>query len=169
VWALTDSWSARERSDFFDSGSTKIRDSSLSAFSRIAWLLADRNRRVRIEGHTDNRPIHSHQFSDNWDLATARATELVRLLLLKYGFAPERLSAAGYPEYHPVMSNDTAESRAQNRRVDVVILGKVSAKNAFLIHSGEGPDAPASATPAAPARPGQSTLSETPKPSAAVP
>jgi chemotaxis protein MotB len=112
---------------FFDSGSAKIRDTSLSAFGRIAWLLAERRYRVRIEGHTDNKPIHNSQFSDNWDLSTARATELVRLLIMKYGFAPERLSAAGYAEYHPVNSNDTAEARAQNRRVDVVILGKLFA------------------------------------------
>ncbi len=113
---------------FFDSGSAKIRDNSLSAFGRIAWLLAERPYRVRIEGHTDNRPIHNTEFSDNWDLSTARATELVRLLIMKYGFAPERLSAAGYAEYHPVSSNDTPELRAQNRRVDVVVVGKVTMK-----------------------------------------
>jgi chemotaxis protein MotB len=112
---------------FFDSGSAKIRDTSLSAFSRIAWLLAERPYRVRIEGHTDNKPIHNAQFGDNGELSTARATELVRLLILKYRFAPQRLSAAGYAEYHPVNGNDTPEARAQNRRVDVVILGKVSA------------------------------------------
>jgi chemotaxis protein MotB len=113
---------------FFDSGSAKIRETSLSAFSRIAWLLAERSYRVRIEGHTDNKPIHNAQFSDNWDLSTSRATELVRLLIVKYGFAPERLSAAGYAEYHPVNSNDNPEARAQNRRVDVVILGRTSMK-----------------------------------------
>ncbi len=113
---------------FFDSGSAKIRETSLSAFSRIAWLLAERPYRVRIEGHTDNKPIHNAQFSDNWDLSTSRATELVRLLIIKYGFAPERLSAAGYAEYHPVNSNDNQEARAQNRRVDVVVLGRTSIK-----------------------------------------
>jgi chemotaxis protein MotB len=111
---------------FFDSGSAQIRTSSLSAFSRIAWLLADRKYRLRIEGHTDNRPIHNTQFSDNWALSTARATGLVRLLIVKYGFEPERLSAAGYAEYHPVVENTSTEGRAQNRRVDIVILGKIS-------------------------------------------
>ena len=115
---------------FFDSGSAKIRETSLSAFSRIAWLLAERPYRVRIEGHTDNKPIHNAQFSDNWDLSTSRATELVRLLIVKYGFAPERRSAAGYAEYHPVNSNDNPEARAQNRRVDVVILGHTFLKRA---------------------------------------
>ena len=137
---------------FFDSGSASIRDTSLAAFSRIAWLLADRNYRLRIEGHTDNKPIHNSQFSDNWDLSTARATGLVRLLILKYAFGPDRLSAAGYAEYHPVADNDTAESRAQNRRVDILILGRVSARSAL----------PAALAPPA-ADPGPST-----KPSPAI-
>lgn len=118
---------------FFDSGSAEIRNSSLETFSRIAWLLAGRRYRVRIEGHTDNKPIHNAKFSDNWELSTARATELVRLLIVKYGFAPERLSAAGYAEYHPVTKNDSPESRAQNRRVDLVILGKVTANYVTLV------------------------------------
>jgi chemotaxis protein MotB len=112
---------------FFDSGSAKIRASSQTAFGRIAWLLAARPYRLRIEGHTDNKPIHNAEFRDNWDLSTARATELVRLLITKYTFAPERLSAAGYAEYHPVADNDFEESRAQNRRVDIVILSRASA------------------------------------------
>ena len=141
---------------FFDSGSAKLRDTSLSAFDRIAWLLAERPYRVRIEGHTDNRPIHNAEFSDNWDLSTARATELVRLLMLKYGFAPERLSAAGYAQYHPVSSNDTPESRAQNGRVDLVIVGKVPATKAM-----PAPGTAAPGTPDAPA--------SIPKPSPAVP
>ena len=111
---------------FFDSGSADIKSSSQPAFSRIASLLSQRAYRIRIEGHTDNVPIHTAQFPSNWELSTARSTELVRLLIVKYGFAPERLSAAGYAEYHPVASNDTQEGRALNRRLDVVILGKQS-------------------------------------------
>ena len=60
--------------------------------------------------------------ASNWELSTARSTELVRLLIVRYRFPPERLSAAGYAEYHPIASNDTAQGRAQNRRVDIVIL-----------------------------------------------
>lgn len=116
---------------FFESGSSKIRATSLDTFSRIAWLLAERKYRLRIEGHTDNKPIHNAQFSDNWELSTARATELVRLLITKYGFAPDRLSAAGYAEYHPVADNDSNENRAKNRRVDLVILGKVASNRVF--------------------------------------
>jgi len=109
---------------FFESGSADIKSSSQSAFTRITSLLAQHSYRIRIEGHTDNIPIHNSRFDSNWELSTARATQLVRLLMTKYAFAPERLSAAGYAAYHPVSDNQTAEGRAQNRRVDLVILGK---------------------------------------------
>lgn len=107
---------------FFDSGSATLRDSAYPALDRIAAILAARTCRLRIEGHTDNVPIHTAQMASNWELSTARATELVRLLITRYGFSPERLSAAGYAEYHPIASNDTPQGRAQNRRVDLVIL-----------------------------------------------
>jgi len=108
---------------FFDSGSATMQARAKDAFSRIAALLLRYPHRVRIEGHTDNRPIHNPQFASNWQLSSARATELVQLLINEYEFPPERLSAAGYAQYHPVASNDSAEGRAQNRRVDVVVLG----------------------------------------------
>ena len=111
---------------FFDSGSADIRANSQSAFDRIAKLLAQRNYRIRIEGHTDNLPIHNVRFADNWSLSTARSSELVRLLIVNYGFSPARLSAAGYAEYHPVADNANPQGRAMNRRVDVVILGKLT-------------------------------------------
>jgi chemotaxis protein MotB len=107
---------------FFDSGSATIKPESLSALDRIASILAIRTYRLRIEGHTDNIPIHTAPMASNWELSTARATALVRVLIIGHGFAPERLSAAGYAEYHPVASNSTAQGRAQNRRVDIVIL-----------------------------------------------
>lgn len=113
---------------FFDSGSATIKAGSRPAFDSIASLLARRQYRIRIEGHSDDVPIHNSQFSDNWALSTGRATELVRLLMVRYQFAPQKLSAAGYAQYHPVASNTTAEGRAQNRRVDLVILGKFAAQ-----------------------------------------
>jgi chemotaxis protein MotB len=109
---------------FFPSGSAQMKSSSQSAFSRMALLLLRSNYRIRIEGHTDNVPIHNPKFVSNWELSTARATELVRLLIANYGFTPKRLSAAGYAQYHPLASNGTPEGRAQNRRVDLVILNK---------------------------------------------
>jgi DNA-binding response OmpR family regulator/outer membrane protein OmpA-like peptidoglycan-associated protein len=109
---------------FFDSGSDVLKTSALPALDRTASILAVRTCRLRIEGHTDNVPIHTAQMASNWELSTARSTELVRLLILRYGFPPQRLSAAGYAEYHPIASNDTPQGRAQNRRVDVVILSE---------------------------------------------
>ena len=109
---------------FFDSGSVSIKPSALPALDRIASILEQRTCRLRIEGHTDNVPIHTAQITSNWELSTSRATELVRLLIQRYRFAPERLSAAGYAEYHPIASNATAQGRAQNRRVDLVILSE---------------------------------------------
>ncbi len=109
---------------FFDSGSAALKPSALPALDRIASILAVRTCRLRIEGHTDNMPIHTDKMASNWELSTARATELVRLLIQRYQFSPERLSAAGFAQYHPVASNQTAEGRAQNRRVDLVILSQ---------------------------------------------
>ena len=109
---------------FFDSGSATLRPSALPAVDRIASILAVRTCRLRIEGHTDNVPIHTNQMASNWELSTARATELIRLLIVRYRFSPDRLSAAGYAEYHPIASNDTPQGRAQNRRVDLVILSE---------------------------------------------
>jgi chemotaxis protein MotB len=108
---------------FFDSGSAEVRASSKAAVQRIARVLLAQASNIRIEGHTDDVPIHNAQFNSNWELSTARATEMIRLFLTEYNFPPTRLSAAGYAEYHPVASNRTPEGRAQNRRVDIVVLG----------------------------------------------
>src|SRR2546425_3194354 len=109
----------------FDSGSAGIKVTSMPALSRIVSLLVPQPYRLRIEGHTDNVPIHNSRFASNWELS-GRATELVRVLITQYQFAPERLSAAGYAEYYPVASNTTAAGRAQNRRLDIVILRKLA-------------------------------------------
>jgi chemotaxis protein MotB len=109
---------------FFESGSTEIQSKSQPVIGRLANMLSERGCRVRIEGHTDNRPIHNSLYSSNWELSTARASEVVRRLITEYQFPAELLSAAGYAEFHPVASNDTEAGRAANRRVDVVVLGK---------------------------------------------
>lgn len=109
---------------FFESGSGQMKQESQAAFDRIAELLRKRNCRLRIEGHTDNVPIHTTQFPSNWELSTSRATEIVRLLIVRDGFDASHLSAAGYAEYHPVATNSTLQGRSMNRRVDIVILGE---------------------------------------------
>ena len=82
---------------------------------------------VRVEGHTDNTPIHTAQFPSNWELSTSRATHVLQYLI-DAKISPQRMSAVGYGEYRPVGSNDVAEGRAANRRVDLVILGDTAQK-----------------------------------------
>jgi hypothetical protein len=107
---------------FFDSGSADIKPDAEAAIARIAVILRDHRCLTRIEGHTDNIPIHTAQFASNWELSTARATGMVRGLVEKYGITPSLLSAAGYAEFRPAASNDSDEGRQLNRRVDLIIL-----------------------------------------------
>lgn len=108
---------------FFDTGSDKIKASSVRAFAQLADILQQDGSFIRIEGHTDNVPIHNPRFSSNWDLSTARATATIRLLIHD-GLKPERMAASGYAEYHPIAGNQTPEGRAMNRRVDIVVPRK---------------------------------------------
>ena len=109
---------------FFDSGSSAVTLKSEPAMARIAEVLGSDSCNLRIEGHTDNVPIHNSRFASNWELSTARATEVTRLFLTRYHIAPWRVSAAGYAEYHPAADNKTPEGRAANRRVDIVVLSQ---------------------------------------------
>ena len=74
-----------------------------------------------IEGHTDNVPIKTKQFVDNWDLSTARATSIVRILTKDNGFDSNRITASGKGEFHPVKPNETDEGRANNRRTEIIL------------------------------------------------
>jgi chemotaxis protein MotB len=107
---------------FFDSGSAAPKAETLGTLREIAASLGRTPYDLRVEGHTDNIPIHTASFDSNWELSSARATRIARLFLDFQAIPPDRLSAAGYAEYHPVASNTTAEGRATNRRVDLVVL-----------------------------------------------
>jgi chemotaxis protein MotB len=107
---------------FFDSGSAFPKPETLPTLRQIAASLSRVPYDMRIEGHTDNIPIHTVEFDSNWELSSARATRIARLFLDMQAISPERISAAGYAEFHPVASNDTAAGRAENRRVDLVVL-----------------------------------------------
>ncbi len=106
---------------FFQTASATPEPGTRAVLKTIGGALADSGLDVRVEGHTDNLPVHTMRFDSNWELSTARATAIARMLLEVHAVAPEHLAAAGYGEYHPVASNDSAEGRAQNRRVDLVI------------------------------------------------
>ena len=107
---------------FFSSGSAAPKPESLPALRQIAGSLGHTPYDLRIEGHTDNIPIHTAEFDSNWELSSARATRIARFFIDLKAISPERISAAGYAEFHPVAGNDTADGRAENRRVDLVVL-----------------------------------------------
>jgi chemotaxis protein MotB len=109
---------------FFESASADIKSSSQPAFSRIISLLAEGDYRIRIEGIPTTSLSIIPALIPIGSCLRRGPRNCVRLMMVKYGFTPERLSAAGYAAYHPVASNETAEGRAQNRRIDLVILGK---------------------------------------------
>jgi chemotaxis protein MotB len=107
---------------FFNSGSATPKPETLATLRQIAASLGRTPYDLRIEGHTDNIPIHNDEFDSNWELSAARATHIARIFLDMKAMPAERISAAGYAEFHPVASNDTVDGRAENRRVDLVVL-----------------------------------------------
>lgn len=110
----------------FATGSADLSDATRALVSDVAASLKGLPNFVRVEGHTDNVPIHTTRFASNWELSTARATAVVAFLVQEFGFAPDRLSAAGYAEFHPRVPNESGASRARNRRVDIVILNQTT-------------------------------------------
>jgi chemotaxis protein MotB len=107
---------------FFASGSATVLPASMPLLDNIAQAIDKYTNSIRIEGHTDNIPIKTAQFPSNWELSTARATNIVHYLVKTHGISPDRLSAVGYGEYRPIADNSTAEGRQKNRRVDIVVL-----------------------------------------------
>ncbi len=105
---------------FFASGSSQVRDEAMPMLVEVAKDLPQGS--VRVEGHTDDVPIHTQQFPSNWELSSARAGAIARILLAYGKVPPTQMAAQGLAEFHPVSSNATEAGRTQNRRVDVVIL-----------------------------------------------
>jgi chemotaxis protein MotB len=106
----------------FKSGSDVVNPKGKEALKTLANVLnGTKDITVQIEGHTDNVPIETKQFKDNWDLSTARATSVVRILTKDYGFDPIRITASGRSQFHPVTTNETTEGRASNRRIEVIL------------------------------------------------
>ena len=106
----------------FAVASAEVTPEAQALMTRIARATAPTPHAIRIEGHTDDVPIRTSRYSSNWELSTARASAVVAFLVKTAAFPPERLSAAGYGEFHPRVANDTPANRARNRRTDIVIL-----------------------------------------------
>jgi len=109
----------------FESGSAELKPEAKAVLDTIAEILKLLPNKIRIEGHTDDRPIKSARFPSNWHLSVARALNTAYYLMSK-GVNPEKISIAGYSEYRPIAPNDSEENRAKNRRVDIVIISTQS-------------------------------------------
>jgi len=106
----------------FKSGSDVVNPKGVAALKSLALVLnSTKDINVMIEGHTDNVPIRTKLFKDNWDLSTARATSIVRILTRENGFDSRRITASGKGEFHPLKANDTVEQRADNRRTEIIL------------------------------------------------
>jgi len=110
----------------FDSGKADLKGSGIEVLRKVGAQLAKiEDKRIQIEGHTDNDPIGGklkEKFSTNWELSTSRALAVVHFLQSEVGMNAQRLSGAGYGEFQPVALNDTAEGKAVNRRIEIVLL-----------------------------------------------
>lgn len=107
---------------FFNSGKAELQPTAKGVLDKVARIIYTLPNAIRIEGHTDNVPIKTSEYPDNWRLSTDRAVTVLMYLKNNFGFNSDRLSAAGYGEFHPRADNSTEAGRAQNRRVDIVIL-----------------------------------------------
>ena len=111
----------------FASGQARLSSGGEAALQEILNILKDfRDRRFMVAGHTDNVPIKSRAFRNNWALSTARAVSVVDYMVDQAGFAPDKLAAAGYGEFAPVAENDSDEGRAQNRRIEIILVPDLS-------------------------------------------
>jgi chemotaxis protein MotB len=113
---------------FFSSGDDVVSPGAYASIGKIADAIRGLPNLVRLEGHTDSVPIHNSRFRNNWGLSAARSVAMLELLESRFGLPAGRLAVAGYAETIPVESNETAEGRAHNRRVDIVILNESGAR-----------------------------------------
>jgi chemotaxis protein MotB len=115
----------------FPSGEDQISEQGKEVLKRVGAVLKQaRDKTIRIEGHTDNIPIAKPlktRFATNWELSTARASNVVRFLQDEAGIDPASLEAVGMGEHHPIASNKTARGRSQNRRIEIILFPRVRA------------------------------------------
>lgn len=106
----------------FDDAEAVILDSGKPFLNEVGRLLEDIPNHVRVEGHTDSRPINTYRYPSNWELSGARASSVIRYFIENFEIDSSRFSLAGYGEIRPAAPNDTPENMAKNRRVEIVIL-----------------------------------------------
>ena len=115
-----------QESLLFPSGSAVVNPKGKDALSKVAAVLnTNSDVNIDVEGHTDNQPIHTVKYPDNWALSTARATSIAHVLIDEYKVTPGKLIASGRSYYAPIADNSTAEGRAQNRRTEIILEPKL--------------------------------------------
>jgi chemotaxis protein MotB len=129
---------------FFSSGDDALSPNNMETLAKIAQVVHDVPNQIRLEGYTDSIPIHTSRFRSNWELSTARSIAMLELLQQRFDIPPARMTVAGYAENAPADDNSTAEGRAHNRRVDIVLLSAEGLK---------GEPQPKAAAAQAPAKP----------------
>ena len=118
----------------FEMGQADVSEQYRGLAEDVAELLVlDRPRHVMITGHTDNVPIQTAEFADNWELSMMRALNFLKVLADKENIDPQYFSAKGYGEYKPIADNSTASGRAKNRRVEILIQPLVTKEGAEVI------------------------------------
>jgi chemotaxis protein MotB len=125
----------------FPSGEDVISSDAYERIGKVAAAISRMPNHIRLEGHTDAIPINTARFHSNWDLSSARAIALLKILTDRFGVPSGKMSIAGYADTAPVASNDTEEGRARNRRVDIVVLNEQGLKGepAKLDETNTGP------------------------------
>ena len=118
----------------FESGKADLKWEALRALADVAEKIKAKIKdeegwQIRVEGHTDNVPIHNKKYSSNWELSTARALSVVKFFMVHHYFKPDQLQAMGYGEFRPVAPNDTPENRRKNRRVEIRLSRVAKYKN----------------------------------------
>jgi chemotaxis protein MotB len=121
---LTVTLEEKEGTTYFASGKADISEQGKIVIDKVIPTLSSLPNDIVVEGHTDNIPIHNSAFDSNWELSTARATNIVKYLVNNNAFKPEKLSAVGYGEFKPIGPNDTPEGRTKNRRVVFFVKNK---------------------------------------------
>jgi chemotaxis protein MotB len=111
----------------FNLGSADLTAEAVPLLQKVGAIISKTDYLIRIEGHTDNLPIHTERYPSNWELSTARAVNVLRYFIKNHKIDPRRLAAEGFSEFHPLVENDTPQNRVKNRRVEIIFIRKEQA------------------------------------------